>query len=350
MNEPFATGAHESPIDYRTIEHPTMVPGVPLVTGGKHVPKESVLHQHKEGICTSISLVQKVSRHWGKKYSPDFQYLMQKRKDGNWTEGSSIFYALKVGKNIGFLPAEHFPVTEADRDLPYPQYAAKLQAISEAEIERLITLCEHKLTGYAIVNVSAPEFIAKAIDDSEEGILCRYEVDNQWWTPSWLERDINPLRAPVSPLSGHAIEGVFYDFVTQKRVELANTWGPMWCRDGSGDAIFTSYRPTEAWIPYFTFNPDVPELPKKENFKWGFFKPMLPGARGDEVTALQTALMIDGCFSKDLYRQLMNAKELGFFGGITRTAVIQFQTKYGIAPVGSVGPVTRAQLNRLFNN
>ena len=40
----------------------------------------------------------------------------------------------------------------------------------------------------------------------------------------------------------------------------------------------------------------------------------------------------------------------GYFGPLTRQAVINFQKKYGIDPIGTVGPITRAKLNELFGN
>ncbi|MDP2598849.1 MAG: peptidoglycan-binding domain-containing protein, partial [Candidatus Liptonbacteria bacterium] len=35
----------------------------------------------------------------------------------------------------------------------------------------------------------------------------------------------------------------------------------------------------------------------------------------------------------------------GYFGPLTQAGVERFQTKYGIDPVGEVGPITRAKLN-----
>src|SRR3989344_2612314 len=62
------------------------------------------------------------------------------------------------------------------------------------------------------------------------------------------------------------------------------------------------------------------------------------GARGADVDALQQAL-IDGGFLKI-------TAPTGYFGVLTRAAGIAFQAKYGIAQIGVVGPVTRAQLNK----
>lgn len=185
-----------------------------------------------------------------KKFSVEFQYLCQKKfYDGNWDEGSSIFNALKVGKNIGFLPAELFPyVTEEDRKLPYDQYIAKLQAIPDAEIERLKTLCTDKLAGYAKVPLNS---LATGISSSKAGILVRYDCGPTWWIPSWLTKDINPLRKPISNITGHALTMNLFNLLTKLNT-LANTWGITWNKQGCGDVVVDSYPPTEAWIPYYT--------------------------------------------------------------------------------------------------
>lgn len=39
----------------------------------------------------------------------------------------------------------------------------------------------------------------------------------------------------------------------------------------------------------------------------------------------------------------------GYYGPLTRDAVVQFQIAYGISPVGRVGPVTMAKINSLMN-
>jgi peptidoglycan hydrolase-like protein with peptidoglycan-binding domain len=62
------------------------------------------------------------------------------------------------------------------------------------------------------------------------------------------------------------------------------------------------------------------------------------GARGADVTALQIILKTQGYFRVDVS---------GYFGPLTRTAVMDFQKANGIEPVGTVGPKTRAVLNAI---
>lgn len=72
--------------------------------------------------------------------------------------------------------------------------------------------------------------------------------------------------------------------------------------------------------------------------------------RNDEVAKLQEALKIEGFFPK-------NTVCTGYFGGISRKAVKEFQYHYEVAPEEEleavdgfrVGPKTRNKLNELFN-
>lgn len=320
--KPFGTGAVRSKQDPRTIELPAMA-GEPLTEGGVVYSPEDIEHQHKVGICTAISLTQNRAKANGRKYSADFQYLLQKKYyDGGWWEGSSIFHALKTGKAFGFLPEELWThTTENDRYLSYSAYSAKLQAIPEAEIERLKGLCIDKLPGYAAVNVNDPQAIAKAIDESDAGILCMYGVSSNWWTPSWLPKDINPLRWGI-PTSNHAIiMNRFY--LGGEMQKLTNTWGTDWCDKGCADIKYSTYRMTEAWA----ILKEAPVIPQyKFNHNLWF------GRRDIDNIELQRRL---GVSPTDLN-----------FGPKTLAAVIRYQKAHGITPAyGFCGPITRASLN-----
>lgn len=63
------------------------------------------------------------------------------------------------------------------------------------------------------------------------------------------------------------------------------------------------------------------------------------GMKGVSVRLLQTVLASEGVYDHEI---------TGNFFDITRKAVVAFQTKYGIAATGYVGPLTRAKLNELF--
>ncbi len=305
-------GANESHYDSRTYKHDSTL-AFPLPTNGGIIYKEEeILNQHTVGICTAISLVQNAQKVLGRKLSYDFQYLLQKKfYDMDWSEGSSIFNAFKVGKNIGFLPAEYWTyTTEADLSLPYSEYIKKLQAISDSEIERLKELCVCKLAGYAQVPTD-PQSLAKAILDSKAGIICRYEVYSSWWQSrsginSWSPLDIDPLSIYGNYASGHAITMSYFDFSSYNI--LANTWGKIWDKRGNAGV---AYPPTEAWIPYY----DVVPTPPPTQFI--FTKDMKYGETSEDVKQLQLRLIKLG------YN--IPAGATAYYGSQTKMAVFQYQ-------------------------
>lgn len=65
-----------------------------------------------------------------------------------------------------------------------------------------------------------------------------------------------------------------------------------------------------------------------------------PGARGSEVTKLQTFLST----RPDIYP---SGLVTGYYGPLTRAAVVRLQAAYGLSQVGRVGPLTIALLNSL---
>ncbi|HYF10029.1 MAG TPA: peptidoglycan-binding protein [Candidatus Paceibacterota bacterium] len=72
-----------------------------------------------------------------------------------------------------------------------------------------------------------------------------------------------------------------------------------------------------------------------------FTTQMQVGSRGSQVTLLQQSLASNPNF----YPQGLVT---GYFGALTRNAVIRFQQFYGISPVGRVGPQTLAKLNQIY--
>jgi hypothetical protein len=86
--------------------------------------------------------------------------------------------------------------------------------------------------------------------------------------------------------------------------------------------------------------------PPPNPFKHTFTTQLDLNAVGSEVVAVQNALKVDGEFP-------ITVQSTGTFGAITQTAVEAFQVKYGIIKAGGpgygrVGPLTIAQLNKLF--
>lgn len=328
-------GADNSTKDERTVQHKSLSMGISVFDkGGIDYLPEDIEYQSNVGICTAIHLTQNRRKARGKKFSADFQYLLQKvYYDLNWTEGSSILNGLKVGKRFGFLLEKDWTwTTQADRNLPYSEYIKKLQAVPQAEIDRLITLCVDKIPGYASVT-NNPYDIAKAIQDSEAGVLCRYEVGKEWFTapdgtPTWLGKFLSPLRPPQVSISGHAIIKCKFDYNVSFIGTLANTWSNAWANSGCADVDWDKYKPTEVWT--ITRAPIITK----------FVSDLWFGMKSNEVVNLQNALKLKGFFA---------GESTGLFGLITIVSVRAFQKAHGISTTGYVGVKTKAALNKEFN-
>ena len=71
-----------------------------------------------------------------------------------------------------------------------------------------------------------------------------------------------------------------------------------------------------------------------------FVSTLMVGSKGNEVAALQQKLREQGFFKF--------ASNTGYYGAVTKAAVVAFQKKYNLKPYpGVVGPLTRAKLNSL---
>lgn len=72
-----------------------------------------------------------------------------------------------------------------------------------------------------------------------------------------------------------------------------------------------------------------------------FATPLYRGKKGEEIRRLQAYLSTGGI----IYPEKLIT---GYFGPLTEAAVKRFQKKYRIPMVGVVGPLTRAELNKLI--
>lgn len=246
-NHIYATGAEPSPFDERDFIY---IPDTANIKGGERYQTNDIEDQHRVGICTAISLTQNARKATKQAFSADFQYLLQKKfHDKNWNEGSSARSALHIAKTYGFLTLNEWThTTLADRKLSYAKYIAKLQAVPEAELQRLMAIAANYklLAGYAQVPVDR-DMMANAIDESAAGLITRFVVGREWFTAP-----IEPLRKAASPISGHLITISNYDGNSYR---VANTWGDDWADNGTAYGSLLTYPPTEAWIPYYNVLP-----------------------------------------------------------------------------------------------
>ena len=85
----------------------------------------------------------------------------------------------------------------------------------------------------------------------------------------------------------------------------------------------------------------IPTSPELRRAGITITKSLKLGSQDSEVKALQQALAQD----KTIYPEGLAT---GYYGPATQRAIIRFQKKYGIDPVGFVGPQTRKKINEVY--
>ena len=331
--QPFGLGAHRSPVDNTRILHNHLNASVAAAIvnyATVDYSKDEVLNQGKKGICTAISLAKMLSKMFGFKVSWVFLYKMGKRLEGNTDEGAALIDMLRAAFKLG---VPHYELAPYDINCDYATFMAQPDFSPAVYADAAL----HKLPAYAQVLPLNKDTLIQALSTSKYGLYTRIEVGDEFWTDKNGNRTYDPallqlIRTPQTVISGHAIVTETLDYRNIPNTGIwGNSWGDGWCDHGNGafdaDAWIGTYL-TEAWVI-------------SDKFIHSFDTNLVPGYSGDEVIALQTALKLDGEFK---------APTTGWYGPLTFAAVRAFQTKYGITPLGIVGPKTRAQLNSLFSS
>lgn len=370
----FSFGGIKSPYDYRDVPFAAVAAGIPEVVPDTYFPsffrKLPVWNQRKIGAC--------VGHAWGKTrqksefqekgqiipLSARFLYALAKSIDGLPGDvGTYPRVVAKILKDKGICTEG---TLANDTTLTFDQYVDVSQIPQSAYDEAK----QYAIGGYGFANINADE-IKKAIwyaGEQRKDIVMLVRVGKEWWTDrngnvSWNATDLLPIRPPQTVVSGHEIYPLAYETVNGRlKIWFINSWTENWADQGMGWFYFDEY---QKFIDEVMTAVDLPDnwqeqinnLPPANQFKHNFVSDIVFGEQDDEVKALQTALMIDGEFNKDLYAKLLGQNQLGYYGEITRQAVLNFQLKYKVASLGElfilrgrkVGPKTRLALNNLFN-
>lgn len=368
----FSTGAIESEPDYRDIPFE-------LVAGSTELPKKHiedlskipVWHQRKIGSCVGqthgIYTLYLNFLETGKivPISPRFLYTLAKSRDGLAGEGTYPSLMAKIVKSDGAATDATVP-TDNTLDHETFVYNRKESNLPSGAFQ---DARPYKTGGYAFVNFKNKESLKRAIIEGH-GVAISVHLGKEWYTAkngrrSWKAKDILPLRKPAVVISGHAIFLFGYEDLDNGDTlfHFRNSWGETWGNKGDGTFTWNEYGDQiKTAITYVDIPNDTLEtvhtLPDAKTFRYFFGRDIVAGEKGDHVKALQTALMIDGTFSRDLYTQLLASNELGYFkpNGTTQKALLDYQIKHKVASMTELlnlqgsraGAKTRASLNAQY--
>ncbi len=368
----FGTGAVESPFDHRDVALAS-VTAIPPLTGKylENIDDLPVWYQRRIGACVGHAAAKynqqldKIETREILEFSPRFLYSIAKCRDKVAGEGTYPRLVAGILKDHGCATEK---TVKNDTTLDHEAYVYNRDE-SKVPKEGFTEAEPFKIAGYAFPNVKVADELGRAVKQFHGAILLM-QVGEEWWTKkeggsSWNSADIVPLRAPKNVVSGHEV--YLYGYEVEEKTNrvkffIFNSWSTDWGLSGKAWFYHDEYAPflTEA-ITFVDLPNEVKSLikllPTKETFSYTFKRPIMAGERGDHVTALQTALMLDGSFNTEVYKDLFQNKDLGFYGTFTRQAVYNYQVKHNIAPLpelkalngGRVGEKTVVFLNSIYS-
>lgn len=172
------------------------------------------------------------------------------------------------------------------------------------------------------------EVIASIIQSTGKGVMTWFYFEIPEWTgqPSVINSNLTVNSPSAARHSVCAVDFTLYQ--GKKALIIEDSWGTSFGM--AGQRIITEdFFKARNWYAGHLIN---------FKFETGGVKPSYDGVT---IISLQKCLRYEGFFPA-------NIDFVENFGPITKKALIQFQEKYGIDPIGVLGPITKAKLKQLF--
>jgi hypothetical protein len=246
-------------------------------------------------------------------------YTQRRNKPGL---GSIATDAFKIWKEKGALPDEFMPSdnkseTEVNKPIPYEWLKNVAQSFMGSEPIYL--------------PIKDIDTVASVIQTTGKPVMVWFRFSNAEWSAV-------PAVLGTSAPSCHSVTAIppngdttmtFGLYEGEKAIVIQDSWGKYLNTFNGKRIIKESYFKNRNVLAAYVMN-----------FKFDTIaaKPLYDGS----VKSLQDCLKYEGFFPT-------NVDSTGYFGNITKDAVIKFQRKYGIDPIGIVGPITKKKLTELFS-
>lgn len=360
-SQPVSFGAIQSPPDYRDVRLASVPMAGPLPSSAfEDVSTLPVWHQRKLGACVGHAAGKYKQRldqiETGTIFglSARFLYAMAKCEDGFAGEGTYPRLVAKILKDYG-CATEGTVVNDTTLDHETYVYQRSKANIPQAAFDEAKKFA---IENYAFVNVKSITDMKRAVVEGH-GAMLLMQLGEEWWMKdgksTWAAAEIVPLRPPQNIVGGHEVYLYGYEDTADGRTKfyVFNSWSADWGVSGKAWFYFDEYVPfltegiTFVDLPN-TIKDELQNLPPANMFTYTFTNNLSYGQKNADISALQTALRIDGVYSGPV---------TGYYGPQTAAGVLAFWTKYNIATWWeraflrgrSVGPKTRIQLNSIFS-
>lgn len=230
-----------------------------------------------------------------------------------------------------------------------PPSEAFMELKSDITAEAIAQAKKDRALSYAFVALNI-DSIAQAIRDNKGVRIGLIGTNNG----TWLSTMPTPPKAGETPWFHYVYGCKAKEINGIKYIGFKNSWGSsvgdngvQWLSEEYVNTIFhaPTYSEQAVWeVTTYVFNNNT-----VSGFSHDFATNLSFGQTSQEIVALQTALQLEGVFPSTI-----NPTTSGYYGSITATAVLKFRAKYGIPSSTdtkghSVGPLTRTELNILYN-
>lgn len=181
------------------------------------------------------------------------------------------------------------------------------------------------------------ETVASIIQTTGKAVMVWYYFNYDEWTD--VPKVLRTLDVYGASTSRHSVTAVDFTLYQGKKcLIIEDSWGPNFGKGGQR-IITEEFHNTRNWFTAhpMNFNFEIPIVPPTPTFT--FTKTMKIGDQNNEVKQLQLYLQKLGFYP-------VNSTATGYFGGVTRKAVIAFQLARGLVGDGICGPKTLLELNK----
>lgn len=329
----YPTGALKNPKDNRDIKY-TDIPAMAVSLPSKHITDISmipVLDQGMLGTCVAHAIagvkMYQEFKETGKvpKFSRRYLYSLARKLSPYGVDmGLYPRDGAKTLKDKGMSE----PDTIDDNTLPHSVYIAYEPILSE------IDSAKKWGSGYTTINDGDINTLKQAIVREGMITISLAHQGSKW------SRVTGKLKKPETIDGRHYIALYGYEDKDSDTVfYFRNSWSEKWGDKGNGQFNWSDYKTFSYDAIAFT---DVPNdlIEKAKNTQYMFTTSMRLGVSSVEVKKLQERLAQEGFYTHPQFT--------GYFGQITKAAVIAYQKAKGIKPAdGLVGPITRAKLNEV---
>jgi len=311
----------------------------------KEVDKYHKFNQYRTSSCVgnaialTLGIENEKEGEGYKKLSPAFVY---RQRINQSSEGMFFYDAGNIGKNLGSCWYDYLPTPKTEKEIN------NLNINNMMKVNAFI----YRAKSYIFMNKPSIAQIKNICNGMDKPLVISIYATSKEWSkefPEVIDKDLTVTNASVR----HAITVLpnsAYEYKGKKYVIIQDSawFGRKKIRYVSEDFLKARCRHALYFINLKNSEP-ISKKEAKISFKYTFTRSLKVGMRGNDVKKLQLALKELGFFTYPT--------ATGYFGGITKKAVIEFQEFYANAILkffgltkgtGYVGRTTKAKLHKLM--